>query len=348
MGVERINKKSFMAELRSLLSFLDPEDKARALRRYELMFEQVGEDGEEALLRKLGSPIRQVLEVEQEYRKAHAQGKVLYAEEMPVTVAEDAEMIPAASEEPPADLGQSIMDAAEKLEKRYQGDRPEAGTKPEKVEEDLFPIADMSFSDSLFPAEETGAEAPSVEENSFRLDESDEAWHQALAPAGTPDGDEAIPYAEEDEEVERIIRFAEETEKKPEKNSGQPEDTSSDKPGAGRVLAAILVTVPVLLMWAIGLVLFLTLGFAVLAAGFVLCAVGVYIGSYAFNGLVTFMPDMLLVCGGALGCFALALFFLWMGLWIAVGGLILLGRATAGIYRGILKKRAPREDEDDE
>ena len=40
------------------------------------------------------------------------------------------------------------------------------------------------------------------------------------------------------------------------------------------------------------------------------------------------MPDLLLVCGGALGCFALALFFLWTGLWISVGGLAALIRLT--------------------
>jgi len=65
--VTLINRKHFMAELRNLLSFMDREDRERALRRYERMFDAAGPEGEEAVTRELGSPVRLVLKLEREY-----------------------------------------------------------------------------------------------------------------------------------------------------------------------------------------------------------------------------------------------------------------------------------------
>ena len=58
-----------------------------------------------------------------------------------------------------------------------------------------------------------------------------------------------------------------------------------------------------------------------------------------FSGVITFMPDMMLVAGAALVCFALALLLVWAGIWIAVGGVILTVRFARSIYRGILGKK---------
>ena len=98
---------------------------------------------------------------------------------------------------------------------------------------------------------------------------------------------------------------------------------------------------------AAGLALSLVLGVVMMAVGFVFCAAGGYFAGYAVNGYVAYMPDLLLVCGGALGCFALALLFLWLGLWFIVGGIAALVRVTGRTYRRILRKKAG-EDEDDE
>ena len=75
LGVLPINKKAFMTELRNLLAFMDEEDRSRVLQRYERMFESAGETGEDALIRSLGSPVRQVLAIEQEYSRSRAEGK---------------------------------------------------------------------------------------------------------------------------------------------------------------------------------------------------------------------------------------------------------------------------------
>lgn len=63
-----------MAEMKALLSFMDAEDRLKVMRRYERSFDMAGREGEAALIRELGSPVRQVLMVEREYREREEAG----------------------------------------------------------------------------------------------------------------------------------------------------------------------------------------------------------------------------------------------------------------------------------
>lgn len=75
-----MNRKSFMAELRSLLAFLDAAERERVLNRYERMFDEAGPEGEATVVRCFGSPVRQVLQIEREYREAVASGETPFAD----------------------------------------------------------------------------------------------------------------------------------------------------------------------------------------------------------------------------------------------------------------------------
>ena len=75
-----LNRKSFMAELRSLLAFLDAAERDRVLNRYEHMFDEAGPEGETTVVRCFGSPVRQVLQIEREYREAVANGETPFAD----------------------------------------------------------------------------------------------------------------------------------------------------------------------------------------------------------------------------------------------------------------------------
>ena len=75
-----LNRKSFMAELRSLLAFLDAAERDRVLNRYERMFDEAGPEGETTVVRCFGSPVRQVLQIEREYREAVASGETPFAD----------------------------------------------------------------------------------------------------------------------------------------------------------------------------------------------------------------------------------------------------------------------------
>ena len=76
-----LNRKSFMAELRSLLAFLDAAERDRVLNRYERMFDEAGPGGETTVVRCFGSPVRQVLQIEREYREAVANGETPFADD---------------------------------------------------------------------------------------------------------------------------------------------------------------------------------------------------------------------------------------------------------------------------
>ena len=75
-----MNRKSFMAELRSLLAFLDAAERDRVLNRYERMFDEAGPESEMTVVRCFGSPVRQVLQIEREYREAVANGETPFAD----------------------------------------------------------------------------------------------------------------------------------------------------------------------------------------------------------------------------------------------------------------------------
>lgn len=345
MGVESINRKGFLAELRSLLAFMDPEDRERALRHFERLFDRAGEAGEEELLERLGSPVRQVLEVDREYRWAKKEGRTIYAEELSDEPPVTGESAPDREDKAVVGLTQTVREAAAELEKTAASE--DDGGNTDKTSP--VPAEELEYEGSLFPEDEV----PDIPVLSDRDEDRDEPafpnWAEAKPRAigEQKAGAWETAKGEPDSDVERIMQFASaslaENDEEPEEGFEQVEE----RPGAGRVFAAVLVTVPLILLWIVGLVLSLVLGAAMMAIGFAFCAAGVYFAGYAINGFIAYMPDLLLVCGGALACFALALFFLWFGLWFAVGGCVALVRVTSGIYRGILKKRV-LEEEDDE
>lgn len=110
----------------------------------------------------------------------------------------------------------------------------------------------------------------------------------------------------------------------------------------GRAFAAVVVTIPMLAVWALLFGLSLALGVTVLGIGAALAVAGVYLAGYVFNGAIVRMPDLLLTAGTALAVFALALLLVWAGISLAVAGCTLTVRLTRSIYRSILypKKEA--------
>lgn len=85
-----------------------------------------------------------------------------------------------------------------------------------------------------------------------------------------------------------------------------------------------------------GIALSVGLGLLAIGPGVLFGAAGGYMSGYMFGGIMTFLPDILLVGGAVLISFCLALLLLWLGVFVAVGGTYLVVRATGGIYRKIL------------
>jgi len=83
--VSQIDRVKYLAEMKALLSFMSAEERLAVIRRYERQFDEAGREGELSLIRELGSPVRQVLMVEREYREREEAGLPgLAVEEAPV------------------------------------------------------------------------------------------------------------------------------------------------------------------------------------------------------------------------------------------------------------------------
>ena len=346
-----------MAEFKSLLAFMDEDERSRAVRRYEQLFDQAGEDGAEELARSFGSPIRLVLQVEEEYRRAKQEGKIPFLD-MAEPVPEQVDAVPPV-EEQPGDIGLEVRQAADALADLPESDFPflfREEENPISPVDEGFPMEETPFDDAGQDAEplppedagDEGADGEVITEMTSPEERPEEAASDRLefnaaaeSPAEIKTGSQAADTPPQPEES--VSGFSDEDEEEAEE---EEESNRSASPGAGRVFAAILVTVPFIALWIVGFALFLALGAAVMAAGFAACAAGVYFAGYVLSGMITFLPDMLLTAGGALGCFALALLLIWTGLWIAAGGCVCVVRLTRGAYRSILKKKRPEEDEE--
>lgn len=452
-----MNRKSFMAELRSLLAFLDAAERERVLNRYERMFDEAGAEGEAAVIRCFGSPVRQVLQIEREYREAVASGETPFAdgdvaavaeepeapeeteiiegeyaetelvsvetapeteEPMPKEIAEEPDILPeepvetapeapvAAAPESPAyavlpeldlddldfsDLGLTFPKKTETPAAPVEEEEPAESDEPAEPEntpetesaEDAFLaalLAEAETAETLPQSEEDEPAKPAAEEAATEPEESapadempeEELETEETAETAEPEAAEASETPEEPEEPETPDEAevtydlpaeevpAEETEPAPEMTPAEKpaeeeepeeeyeyEEAEERRPvSGGRAFAAVVVTIPMLAVWALLFGLSLGLGVAVLGIGAALVAVGVYLTGYVFNGAIVRMPDLLLTAGAALGVFALALLLLWSGVSIAVAGCTLTVRLTRSIYRSILYPK--KEENGDE
>lgn len=452
-----MNRKSFMAELRSLLAFLDAAERDRVLSRYERMFDEAGPEGEAAVIRCFGSPVRQVLQIEREYREAVASGETPFADgydaaeperaeapaepeimeeyagmhifsgetetetEEPLTEAaakkQPEEALPAEDTEPAAeaapaetepeaclpeidlddldfsDLGLTfpkktaapVMPAVpEETPETEESETPAMPAEDEEPlplgpqhSEDVLPDdglrrtlpADGDFAALLteepaesLPGKETdGPAAPDEEKPQTEPENSAPA--EETAPEAPIEPETELPEPEEPETSDSTKSgdgllpgeesFSEETAGSEETEEPVEEDKAEEEyeyeeieerhpvPG-GRAFAAVVVTIPMLAVWALLFGLSLALGVAVLGVGAALAVAGVYLAGYVFNGAIVRMPDLLLTAGTALAVFALALLLVWAGISLAVAGCTLTVRLTRSIYRSILypKKEA--------
>ena len=450
-----MNRKSFMAELRSLLAFLDTDERDRVIRRYEKMFDEAGEDGEATVVRCFGSPVRQVLLIEREYREATAKGEIPFADGEEENIASDSaaevpevepyyeeESIPASekaaqTEETAAEeniIGEVPEEepAKEPAEETspLQVTENELPNEPDKAAESASPATstedtlfanlpeldlsdlDLSTLDFQLPGESVAAdtdtadlseEAPVAAEPAEEAKETETAEPLPIAETAedaAADGnasektdtalDEAAPEttempdeqanpADTDEtvseqgksgtyEYEEIFEAAQTNYEEPSVESGavpeksensaeaefsaetEPESEKSadtddhPKASAGRVTAAVFLTIPMILLWAVLFGLSVGVGVIIFAVG-ALCGVGgIYIAGYAFGTAISYMPDVLLTAGGMLVLLALAVLLLWTGIWIAVTGCTLTVRLSGKIYHSVLYSNTEEND----
>ena len=444
-----MNRKSFLAELRSLLAFLDAGERERVLNRYERMFDEAGPEGESAVIRCFGSPVRQVLQIEREYRDALAAGETPFADGAPSEPEPSGEPAEELPEEAPEysdnidDIEETYAEtapaAAESFaaaeEAQYAIPETEMSMPEEAAEMPAAPVLaglpELDFGDLDLPGlelnlpEEPTAEAAFEEETVHIIEEEtaapaqpdesvleseemtqpdelpfeakeEEQPEESVSEAEADVQDEEPAAAEPEKEIQIVEEtvsvfpevpaaeapaqpesfpvyaapadepYAEEThdeaphgdfeengeteapDKSGETGESEEYEVISEHPlvSGGRAFGAVMVTIPMLALWALLFGLSLGLGIAVLAIGAALGVGGVYIAGYVFNGTISYMPDLLLTAGAALAALALALLLVWSGLSIAISGCSATVRLTRSIYRSILypKKEGNRDE----
>lgn len=178
-----MNRKSFMAELRSLLAFLDAAERDRVLNRYERMFDEAGPEGETTVVRCFGSPVRQVLQIEREYREAVANGETPFADgeaagSEETEVPEETEIIeeeytgahiraeesePEAEEPLPEDLPEELIEELPEPEPEEEiAAEPEPAVLPE-IDLDELDFSDLGLTFTKKPAAPVMPAAPEEE-----------------------------------------------------------------------------------------------------------------------------------------------------------------------------------------
>ena len=372
-GVLRISRKSFLAEMKNLLTFMDSKDRERALARYDELFDTVGPDNEEALIAALGSAVRQVLSTEKELREAQKKGIVPFTTPLPIpeglraapaaeTPAEET-AAPVPAENAPEesfvraaagvleDGGLSVEDSREAITAMEEDFPLESlippGEPPLSTAETVFPkiIYDIFEQEQTIQPDSEPAvmDIPAVQTADELLPEAPSAGVEVTAPPEAISPPEEVPALTSEPVTPASEAPAIEPVKPaPETKAVRPNPAPAG-PGTGRVFAAVLVTFPFILLWAASFAVFLALGLIAMALGFAVCAAGIYFTTYVTQGKLAFMPDTLLVAGVALVSFALALLLIWMGLWIAVGGIASVIHWTSGVYRSILRRKVPRK-----
>lgn len=341
-----MNRKSFLTELRNLLSFLDPEDREAVLERYAAMFDEAGENGEEELLASLGSPVRQVLVIEREFRnkpmrsrsvwetkpgktshRAAAEEPAEYAEE-PAEYAEE----PVEYAEEPAEYAEEPVEYAEEPVE-YAEEPAEYAEEPVEYAEEPVEYAEEPVEYAEEPAAENAKESSDLSAEARRFVEKMEADIRSEMENESAAAEDAMAAHLSAELIPAPEEAAAESAPAP-----AEEKAPAKKPSGGRVFGAVLVTIPMIALAIIGFALSLALAAVFVGLGVGCGFAGVYSAGYLFGGTMTFMPDLLLMGGAALVCLGLMLLFVWSGLWILIGGCRLTVQLIAGVYRSILKK----------
>lgn len=218
-----MNRKSFMAELRSLLAFLDAAERERVLNRYERMFDEAGPEGEATVVRCFGSPVRQVLQIEREYREAVANGETPFAdgeaaEQKETEAPEETEIIeeeytgvhilaeetePEAEEPLPEELPEELIEELPEPEEEPAAE-PEPAVLPE-LDLDELDFSDLGLTFTKKPAAPVMPAAPED------VPEEEPEEGSAETPDGPAENEEPLPleplYPEEvllDDEPRRI------------------------------------------------------------------------------------------------------------------------------------------------
>lgn len=285
-----------MAELSKLLAFMFKEDKEDILAHYNKLLDEA--EDEQALLEEFGSPTKLAVTISRTYNRNE---RKLSVEADSKADVQPAPVVKAPKPEPePAPEVPSYADIIEEIRR-------------EKAEEQGIEYKPMFFNEEEPPAvEDAPADEDTPADEDAPVAEDAPAGEDAPAVEDTP--------ADEDAPADTVVEIFDEL------DSIEPDEPAVVyKTNVALLILYLIFAIPIGLVLlaavtAVGLLLLATaVGTAVLA---------IEVGGFGISSFSMF-ADILLCIGVALiGC-ALALVLLWLGL-------LVLGRALPGLFRGIV------------
>ena len=371
-----ITRQQFMTELSKLLTFMYDEDRQRALKMYERMFD-IAED-DQGLIQHLMSPTRQAVVIARAYDAKER--KLSVSAQKKGDGAEDGDDIP------PFVLAiNRIFDELFPEEDPEQGQAEDQvsffdlGVDPGKpeVKKPVVPKAEVLLSDTqnfqiILPSDRDWAGRPSGSDRevpilSFTFDEeeqeepaadSEEAGQTADASEETAEpaeaAEESAPAQDEapEEEKKDLVQTVQELfpEEKTETVARQTEERAEESPrkrrrtvpmervtDVPRLILFVIAAIPVTLL-LLALLLIPTLLSLSVAIGMI--ALGVTLILAAFSGFAV-LADVLMLFGASLIALALGLVFLWITIWLIGGVMVSLVRSVIELGRKWCSKEVP-------
>ena len=363
-----MNRNMFLVDLRKCLTFMPEAEREETLRHYEELFDQAGPENEQKVIAELGSPTKVAVNIHR--GNSHRSDELAGLEMLFGTraVAAETEIVPVTGPDPEEEIPpEAEAEAAEAPPTEVEAE-PENALKPEAEAE----AAEEAASEPEGEAEpeaapETAEEAAPEPEGEAEPEAAPEAAGEAASepesgaePEAAPEtGEETPPEQEGEEETGEPSSEEEPQLRVVHVPTGDPRRAVSKAAEAGTdpepeealrklpawAVALILVVscwiwVPLL---AAAVVIVLGIFAALLTAGAAVVAGAGYLCISAIWAL-GFLPDALLMFGGAAVALAVGLVLLWFAIWTGIRLAILLVKGVAGLYRSLFLGKPGKED----
>ena len=339
-----MNKPQYLAELSRLLVFMTTDDREETVSRYEDLFDQAGPEGEEALLRRIGSPTRIAIRLSRDYAPGQIVDEVwekLFR--APQSVGSSAEEAAEQTQDGP----EPEDDAAAELHARIEEDLPDFGLddlpelaalpdQPEKPEgpeapaEEPEPPTESAEMEQAPAAPEAGQETPPSEEQPPAAVTPGMEWMHE------PDGDEPL-------KDRPAPPSAPETPDQPDRPE-MPEPPYAPGPRvyterAMPLWAGVPLFILALPVLAIPLALVCLLLLPVLILPGLCLILGAWLSFVGALWSLSYIADAAILFGVALILLAAGLVVLWGGLWLDVLLVKLYIRGVCGLAHLTLGKK---------
>lgn len=300
-----INKQKFLAELGKLLTFMNDEDRTRAMAMYSEMFDSFND--ESALIKALMSPTRQAILISRSYDRSSSGDSAFIAviEKVRQDAAASIKIVPAPVSEPEPPVQGPDLEAELEAESRALADEEEA----EVTSADAASSDETGTDESALEVSVSEA-APSAAEDSAEPEQEEQS---SDIPAEAPDAMPETPADKEAEPTDEVDVIGLITGSKP----AAPVPATERRAKVFLLILYTLIAIPFGIVGVCVLLVPSVLTAALTAVSGFSCFA---LGAAALSGFAV-LADFFTVLGLAVITLAVSLLLLWTVIWLLFGAI---------------------------